>query len=286
MIEEIIFDYKNELMEFIKLDNARNYFIRLGLESEKDVFEKVYGYWNDEKRLTAALFKRVSGNLQFFAKDDFDADGFAEILRNLEYEYLISPESYCDVFLGRGLFELEREGAYIAKLEKSSWIENRSQSETGQLKNSVDTVEPERTKNSEKPNKQLGNIKKMTTTDIGEIAELYEEVFNSFSSDAVMRKKLETGRGRGVCIRAGNRILSVAQSEFENSNSAIIVGVATEKSHQGEGLATKCLESLISELIDEGKDLYLQYDNPQAGEIYKKLGFIDIDRVKHYKKKR
>lgn len=274
MIKEITFDYDDELLEFIKLDNARNYFIRLGLESEKDVFERAYGYWNDNNNLTAALFKRISGNLQFFANDDFDVVGFTEILRNLEYEYLISPKSYCDAFLGRDLFELEREGAYIAKLEKSNWIDKR---ESGEIHQS---------KNSGKLNDQVGTMKKMTVADIGEITKLYQEVFNSFSSDAVMRKKLETGRGRGVCIRFDNQIVSVAQSEFENSKSAVIVGVATEKTHQGEGLATKCLESIISELIGEGKDLYLQYDNPKAGEIYKKLGFKDIDRVKHYKKKR
>ncbi|MDF2841107.1 MAG: putative acetyltransferase, partial [Clostridia bacterium] len=65
---------------------------------------------------------------------------------------------------------------------------------------------------------------------------------------------------------------------------AIIVGVGTAAAFQGKGLATKCLKVLCSQLLREGKDLYLQYDNMNAGRIYEKLGFQPIDMIRYYKR--
>ena len=267
MIREIKIEEKQMILDFIKRDNARNYFIRLGLEGEKQVFEKVYGELGSPSSLKGILIKRLSGNLQFFAEASFDVDGFAEVIRDTDFEYLISPASFCDAFMGKDLFASVIEGGYIAKLNMETWKENK-------LLFSAESPKEE----------ESIHVESISLEDLGEIVELYKEAFNSYSSDAVMRKKLEKGRGRGVCIRQGGRIVSVAQSEFEEEHSAIIVGVATLKDYEKKGFATKCLTFLISELVQEGKSLYLQYDNPRAGEIYKRLGFLEIDRVKHYKK--
>lgn len=270
MIREIQIEEKQMLLDFIKRDNARNYFVRLGLEGEKAVFEKIYGEFDGKGLVKAVLLKRLSGNLQFFATEIFDLEEFSKIIKDMEFDYLISPATCCDPFSGRGLFSSEIEGAYIAELKKEEWnsqpVEKVALGEVKKSRELETRVEP------------------ISTSDLYEIVELYKEVFNSFSSDAVMRKKLETGRGRGVCIKQEGKIVCVAQSEFENETSGIIVGVATAKGYEKRGFATTCLRSIISALTEEGKDLYLQYDNPKAGEIYKRLGFKEIDRVKHYKK--
>ena len=271
MIKVITTDNNDELLEFVKLDNARNYFIRLGLENEEVVFDKICGQWDETIGLKSALFKRLSGNLQFCANGEFEVEGFAEILRNTEYNYLISPKSFCDVFSGKDLFESERDGAYIAKLEKSEW---QNHWESRNHRNAIDFEFQE------------NEVEKISVGDLAEIVELYRLVFDSFCPETVMRKKLEIGRGRGACIRRDGKIVCVAQSEFEDSKSAVIVGVATSPRFQRLGLAAKCLSSIISELVAEGKDLYLQYDNTEAGKIYKQLGFKEIDRVKHYKKRK
>jgi len=41
---------------------------------------------------------------------------------------------------------------------------------------------------------------------------------------------------------------------------------------------------LCKEMLAEGKKLYLQYDNADAGRLYGRLGFLPIDQVKHYTK--
>jgi uncharacterized protein len=57
-----------------------------------------------------------------------------------------------------------------------------------------------------------------------------------------------------------------------------VVGVCTVKEHQKKGMASACLVRLCQDLLQEGKELCLFYDNPDAGRIYERLGFVPIGR--------
>ena len=258
MLRELTASEYQEAYALIKGDSARNYFIRLGLESQKPMFEKIMGEWDEQGILKAALFKRMSGNLQFYGREDFDAEGFGSCIEQMDFKVLISPRSYCDRLTETSTLALQKEGAFIARLDVAQSMP--------------------RTQEAMK-------IEPLTVADLDEVIALYQEVFESFSSKAVMHKRLDSGRGRGVCIRQNGRLVSVVQSEFEEETSALIVGVATTKDMQGKGFAAECLKHLCHELQQEGKTLYLQYDNPAAGRIYRRLGFQPIDRIGHYIKR-
>ncbi|WP_425447405.1 GNAT family N-acetyltransferase [Dethiothermospora halolimnae] len=245
----------NRVLQFIKKDNARNYFIRLGLEGDKDVYKRIIGEVDESNNLKALLFKRKSGNLQFYGETGYNVEGFSKHISHMEFKSLISPSSYCDNFLNRGLFASYKEGAFIGKLSKENKIDRE------------DNIEC---------------IKKLTVDDLDNIVKLYKKVFNGFTSKEIMKEKLKTKRGRGYCIYHNKELISVAQSEFEDNDSAVVVGVATDPKFQKKGLASKCLKILSNELQNEDKDIYLQYDNKDAGKIYEKLGFIVVDRVRHY----
>ena len=256
MIIEVLKDKYTLIKEFVEKDVARNYFVLLGLSSKKEVYDKIYGeFHNDE--LKAVLFKRKSGTLQFFAPGEFDQDGFIKIISALEYNSLIGAGSYCDKFLDQGIFQLAEDGAYISKLDKDYRM---------------------------KPFEIKSQIRDIKVEDLDEIVELYKKVFKSFSPKEVMEEKLINNRGRGVCIEKDGKIVSLAQTDFETKNAAVIVGVATDPNNMCQGLATECLQLLCSRLINEKKDLYLQYDNLEAGKIYERIGFSPIDQVMHYKK--
>lgn len=249
-------DYE-KVLKLISKDNARNYFIRLGLESDKAVFENVYAQIDGEGNMRAAMFHRKSGNLQFYADGAFEVEGFTEIIRNLDFKTLISPSSFCDKFEDKQVFSEVIDGAIIAELKDFK--------------------------------RQYGfgtfhDVKPLSINDLNQVVELYKKVFPSYSSQDVMKEKLTNDRGRGVCIKKDGKIIAVAQSEFEDTKSALIVGVATDPDYQKKGLASQCLEMLCKELLSEGKKLYLQYDNVDAGRIYGRLGFVPIDQVKHYKR--
>ncbi len=255
MIREIPFSEYNILMKFVEEDVARNYFILLGLSSKKKVFDKIYGEYKEDK-LRAVLFRRNSGVLQFFAPDEFDVEGFVRLIYTLSYNSMIGPKSYCDNFLRKGIFNSVKNGAYIAKLDRGHRFE---------------------------PEKIQYNIRSIEISDLDEIVKLYKDTFKSFSPKEVMEEKLSSCRGRGICIEKNGEIISVAQTDFEKIDSAVIVGVATKNQYRCRGLATACLKELCNTLLQEGKDIYLQYDNLDAGKIYKRLGFDIIDQVIHYK---
>lgn len=256
MIREMLPDEYPIIKKFVEKDIARNYFILLGLASKKQVYHKIYGEYKDNE-LNALLFRRNSGVLQFYAPEEFDLDGFINLISTLEYDVLIGPRSYCSKFLDKGIFTFVKDGAYISKLHKDYKME---------------------------PRQIQYKIRDITVEDLDKIVELYRQVFESFSSKEVMEEKLLNNRGRGVCIEENGQIISVAQTDFETKDGAVIVGVATDNNHRYKGLATECLYLLCSTLLKEGKDLYLQYDNLEAGKIYEKLGFRIIDQVIHYKR--
>jgi len=244
-----------KVLEFISKDNARNYFIRLGLEKEKPVFKEIYAQIDGDGNMRAVLFKRISGNLQFYADGAYEVEGFTEILREMEFGRLISASSYCDKFSDKAIFDKVEDGAIIAELKDYK--------------------------------RQYGfgtyhDVIPLSIKDLDEVIELYKKVFPSFSPREVMEEKLKFDRGRGVCIKKNGKLVAVAQSEFEETKTAVIMGVATDPDYQNQGLASKCLETLCKELLSEGKKLYLQYDNTDAGRIYGRLGFLPIDQVKHY----
>lgn len=256
MIREILQDEWDEVKKFVEKDIARNYFILLGLWSNKKVYDRVYGEFKDDY-LKAVLFRRNSGVLQFYSPGEFDVDGFVNLISTLEYDGLIGARSYCDKFLDKGIFSFVKDGAYIARLDTSYNM--------GKLQNEF-------------------NIRNVGINDLDEIVKLYKSIFKSFSPKEVMVEKLITNRGRGVCIEKNGEIISVAQTDFEMEDGAIIVGVATKSNHRCKGLATACVARLIELLQKEGKNLFLQYDNLDAGKIYERLGFERLDQVMHYKR--
>lgn len=257
MIREAVKEDLLQIYEFIRQDNARNYFIRLGMESKKPMFEKIVAQWDEGKRLKAVLFKRLSGNLQFYAAGDFDADDFGAELTKLEFDSLISPSSYSDCLAAAASLKKVKTGAIIARLDRG-----RGMASAGERM----------------------DLEYLKVEDLDQVIALYSRVFDSFSSKEVMEERLKASRGRGVCIKYQGRIICVVQSEFEEADSALIVGVATAPEEQGKGLATHCLKFLCGELQKEGKDLFLLYDNPTAGKIYEKIGFQAIDEIGYYNK--
>lgn len=63
----------------------------------------------------------------------------------------------------------------------------------------------------------------------------------------------------------------------ENSESAMIVGVATAEGHRGKGYASAVVEALCRDCFERGKKyLCLFYDNPVASRIYNRIGFQEL----------
>lgn len=70
--------------------------------------------------------------------------------------------------------------------------------------------------------------------------------------------------------------MATVRTSAENSLSAMITGVVTIPGYRRLGLATRLLVRLCGELLAEGKRPCLLYDNPEAGTIYRRLGFTEV----------
>lgn len=97
------------------------------------------------------------------------------------------------------------------------------------------------------------------------------ESYLSWLSDFTFRKKRGLARSKG--ITEGGRLLSCVMTSSETSSSAIISGVAASKKARGTGLGKATVLSAVSELISEGKKVYVIALNESAEGFYEHLGF-------------
>jgi len=116
--------------------------------------------------------------------------------------------------------------------------------------------------------------------DAQEIVELFDTLpeFQGNTSVDVMAQSLEEGSRKTTIVKINQKICSTASLTAETKDSAMIIGVATQPTgdYRRRGFATACVSKLVDDVNQRGKSACLFYDNPNAGSIYKKIGFKDI----------
>lgn len=95
---------------------------------------------------------------------------------------------------------------------------------------------------------------------------------------ADFQENMEKGISRTYYIEKNEEPVSAVSTTAETRRAAMIVGVCTKPGYKRRGYATSCLIKTIAALKAEHKEPCLFYNNPEAGSIYKKLGFEDIDQ--------
>ncbi|QBS36912.1 GNAT family N-acetyltransferase [Thermaerobacter sp. FW80] len=260
---------RQPVFDFLAEESAFNLFILADIQNygfETD-FQAVWGDFDECGRLRAVLLRYFRSFIPY-GRGDFDAEGLARIIAR----HAAEP--------ARGGAELAGKGEVVARLRPYTqavldWSRRRSLhfaelSDAGRLAalsgNLPVDVRPHR----------------MTPADAPVIAALYSRIveFHSFDDQRKreLRHSLETGAARGYWLEYDGRAVAAVKTAAENPFSAMIVGVATDPGFRRRGFATQLMVRLCSEVLAEGKRLCLFYDNPEAGAIYKRLGFRDIGR--------
>jgi uncharacterized protein len=130
------------------------------------------------------------------------------------------------------------------------------------------------------------DIKKATLDDIDRIVDIRKAIDEfQLKNDAaeMLGTSMETNTSRSYFTEENGQMTACVSTTAENSISAMIVGVCTRKEYRRKGLATAIMQKLFKYVLNEGKVLCLFYDNPEAGRIYKRLGFKDIGKWTMYK---
>lgn len=230
-----------------------NYFIILTLDREKyePMFQKKWCEYSSDGEIKAVLLKRKTGNMQFYSHGDYNAKGFEEILKSENFNKLIGEKEVLKNLLENYEFGNVAQSTFISELKKPCKIISN----------------------------KIFEIEELTKEDIDEVIQLYELCFKGFATRQSMMDKFDENTGRGYCIKKEGKIICAVQTSYEQDNSAIITGLATSPAHRNQGFGAYLLNFLCDELMKEGKTPYLQYDNEDAGRIYKRLGFQDIGRM-------
>ena len=131
---------------------------------------------------------------------------------------------------------------------------------------------------------EVVDIQIISPDDIDAIYALLKQIDEFFT----MRSKTEeenredilnsmTNEGRIYGVFENGTLAAVAGTSAENSMSAMVVSVATLPEYRGRGYATRLVTRLCQDCLADGmKFLCLFYDNPEAGVIYRKIGFKEL----------
>lgn len=244
------------LYVLLKQKPSENLFILWGIEAFgfDNELQTLWGDFNESNELRGVLYK-FKDKYSPFGIGDFDIEGFVSIIsKDKNANTLVGIESIA-----------EKVKRYLVKPVKNSrsylYAELKSTKPVNFQKNAEVTHAIE--------------------TDVTKIVELYKKV-PEFEGDShnpeVIAQNITKGWSRNYVIENGGEYVSSASTVCENSLSAMISAVCTLKSHKKKRYATKCLENLILDLQMEGKSLCLFYDNEEAGRLYKRLGFTDIEK--------
>lgn len=113
-------------------------------------------------------------------------------------------------------------------------------------------------------------------TDIQEFRRTYKK---EEREEQIRRMAEEMAQGSKAAMGGfrNGRLVTVASTSAENSESAMIVGVATASDCRGKGYASAVVSALCRDCFARGKKyLCLFYDNPVAGRIYNRIGFQEL----------
>ncbi len=257
MIRKLLSKDNKQLMDYLKEEKSINLFIigdieNFGYDSD---FQEIWAEFDENEQIVGVLLRYQNFYVPY-SKGDFDVQGFVDIInKDKKLEVISGKKSVIEKFDNYIEFTKKKE-QYFAELVDDSL-----------LYKDIDLTE----------------VKKADIEDvdsINELKELIEEFDVTPSSKESFRQTISTGTGRTYFIKIDGRVVASASTTAENSESAMIVGVCTHPKYRRKGYATKCMTVLCNEVLNEGRTLCLFYDNPNAGIIYKSIGFKDIGKWK------
>lgn len=126
-------------------------------------------------------------------------------------------------------------------------------------------------------------LRPMTEKDVREIVALYQEIeefAHTYGDPEKAQKELEVNFACGELVVGAfenGTLAAIAGTSGSNSRSAMLVGVATRPGFRKKGYATAVVREVCRRSFLDGKEfLCLFYDNPEAGRIYRGMGFEEI----------
>lgn len=255
MIRKLNYNDNDQLIEYLTEEKAINLFILGDIENfgyDKE-FQEIWAEFDDMDEIKAVLLRYFNSYVAY-AKGEFSVKDFAEILNNNPNFEILSGIDKVVETLAKYINYKNKKSLYYSELDNDL-----------QLAKDFDR----------------SNIIQANLTDVDSIFELRKQIIEFTTTKASkisFKQTLASGTGRTYMIKDNNKVICTVSTTAENSFSVMVVGVSTHPEYRMKGYASLCMTALCKDILDEGKTLCLFYDNPDAGKIYKRLGFRDIGK--------
>jgi uncharacterized protein len=245
-------------LNFLAQEPAINLFMigdleAFGFDTE---FQEFWGQFDRSGELEGVLLRFRESYIPYFRRAGFDTSGFLAIIAAARGRIVVSGRSSVIAAMTGLLPGFRRQEDFFCELRDgqllppdspaAAWVKLAGEADSERVAQLIDQI---------------------------------DEFAGSGNSAETIRHKIATRTGRIYYIEnEAGEIVSVAQSTAENSQSAMVVGVATLPEYRNRGYVSACMIRLCQAILAEGKTLCLFYDNPDAGRIYHRLGFQTIDK--------
>ena len=90
-------------------------------------------------------------------------------------------------------------------------------------------------------------------------------------------ERLSSGKGRAAIIIDGDKVIAHANTAVETDHAVMVGAVLTLPAYRNQGLASQVVSTLTKRCLNDGKIPCLFYDNPKAGSIYHRLGYVTFE---------
>lgn len=252
-INEDILDY---VISYLKKDILKCVYLYINLikYGVNNINISGYVYLDERCNIKCVIVKYYNGIQIYSENNAFDKCELVRILNKLKPKVISGSSDTIKDIYPYFIDKYNLEVGYVSKLDRNiTFFENRNEY----------TIQ--------KNNKSL----------LYKVSDLISSDFNlggHYTKEELYKQlsdRIDDNFGRNYVILDEYGIVSHAATYAEIEDIGVIGGVITRSDKRGNGIGSFIVNRLCQDLILEGKDVYLFYENRVAGEIYKKIGFIE-----------
>lgn len=253
MMRQLTEQDRTQLLDYLYPEANYNIFIIGDIEhfGFDQPFQQVYGTF-DHQGLLSSVFLRYRQNGVFYTTSNHPIDGYLPIIAQDQLEY-VSIKGDLAAPIQAVLPDVEMRTMYFCTYRIA-------EHPTPPPQENIQTV------NTKKDIEQRYDLLKGITE-----FSIHKQTKEEYVEAGMLSMKM----GEHVAIEEDGIMVATASTTAETSVNAIVVGVATHPDYRNKGLASKVMIELQRRYHKKQKDLCLFYDNPRAGSIYHRIGFVD-----------
>lgn len=262
MIRKLTESDRVQVLEYLYQEASLNIFIIGDIENfgfDTD-FQTIYGEFIDEQYQSVLLFYKE--NVIYYSHELSFNEEYLPIINAYPYGFISGRKALTDI-LEPYFSDMKVKPMYFSEVNEF------------QLEDELEAIES---------SKDIDISLMQSKEEAAELFYLLNTIteFDSMQKETV--EKFVEGKMQNLphsptyYIRKDGIIVATACTVADTKNSAMVVAVATHIDYRKQGLASKVMVKLLHEyLVNRQKSLCLFYDNPAAGKIYHRLGFVDKD---------